>query len=145
MPEISLTIASRLDAVPLLGQLVGFICSSAGLTPVEENEVQVCVVEAVNNSIKHAYKEDPRHKVEVDINWLRTELIFDVWDSGVSADPKWMHSDHFAALDMDPDRLQDIAESGRGLAIIQQVMDSSEYTPGPDRNRFRLIKRLSGV
>ena len=47
MPEISLTIASRLDAVPLLGQLVGFICSSAGLTPVEENEVQVCVVEAV--------------------------------------------------------------------------------------------------
>jgi hypothetical protein len=27
------------------------------------------------------------------------------------------------------------------LGIIQEIMDSSEYTPGKERNRFRMIKR----
>ena len=32
-------------------------------------------------------------------------------------------------------------ESGRGIAIMQSVMDSLEYTAG-DRNRLRLTRRL---
>jgi anti-sigma regulatory factor (Ser/Thr protein kinase) len=52
-----------------------------------------------------------------------------------------MHADHRHALEVHQDRVQDISESGRGLAVIQEVMDSFEYTPGTERNRFRMIKR----
>jgi serine/threonine-protein kinase RsbW len=137
-----LTIASRLDAVPLLGHLVHALCLHAGFAPVEANEVEVCVVEAANNSIKHAYGGDPAHSVAVEVNLLATELILDIWDSGRSAEPSRIHRDHRRTFHLDPDHPEDFSESGRGLAIIQQMMDSFEYTPGSKRNRLRLVKRL---
>ena len=144
MRQITLKIESQLDAVPLLGQVVCFVCSTAGLPAVEGNEVEVCVVEAVNNSIKHAYGGEPAHTVEVEITILEDQLVFDVWDSGKSADSDWIHSDHRDALNINIEHLEEVSESGRGLAIIQQVMNSFEYTPGTERNRFRLTKRLKG-
>jgi len=144
LSQITLTIASRLDAVPLLGQLVTGLCLHAGLTALEANEVEVCLVEVVNNSIKHAYDGDANHFVAVDVALLAKELTLDVWDCGKAADPAWIHQDHSQALELDPDHPEDFSESGRGLAIIQQAMDSFEYTPGTERNRFRLTKRLKG-
>jgi serine/threonine-protein kinase RsbW len=142
LPQITLTIASRLDEVPLLGQVVCSICLYAGLTPNQASEVEACAVEAVNNSIKHAYFEDPDHIVEVVVALESAELILDVWDSGTSADDAKIHRDHLQALDLDPAHLEDVAEGGRGLAIIQQVMDSFHYTPGIARNCFRMTKRF---
>ena len=142
MPQLTLTIASRLDAVPLLGHMVRALCLFAGFAAPEANEVEVSVVEAANNSIKHAYGGDPLHSVVVDVSVSATELTLDIWDSGKSAEPSRVHQDHGPAFTFDPDHPEDFPESGRGLAIIQQLMDSFEYTPGRERNRFRLTKRL---
>jgi anti-sigma regulatory factor (Ser/Thr protein kinase) len=142
LPQVKLTIASRLDAVPLLGHLVRAVCLHAGLASLEANEVEVCVAEVVNNSIKHAYGGDPDHSVAVEVTLLATELTLDIWDSGKSEEPSKIHQDHRQAFSLDPEHPEDFPESGRGLAIIQQLMDSFEYTPGAERNRFRLTKRL---
>jgi serine/threonine-protein kinase RsbW len=142
LPQVTLTIASRLDAVPLLGHLVRSLCLHAGLASLEANEVEVCVVEVVNNSIKHAYGGDPTRSVAVEVTLLATELTLDIWDSGRSEKPSNIHQDHRHAFNLDPDHPEDFPESGRGLAIIQEIMDSFEYTPGTERNRFRLTKRL---
>ena len=139
--RLTLEIESRLDAVPLLGQAMYLVCTAAGFGPLEGNLMEVCVVEAINNSIVHAYQGDPAHGVELEVNLLPNQLIVDVWDSGTSADAAKMHADHSCALQVHSDRVEDISESGRGLAIIQEVMDSFEYTPGTERNRFRMIKR----
>jgi serine/threonine-protein kinase RsbW len=134
-------IESRLEAVPLLGQVACLLCTAAGLTPVEGREVEVCVVEAVNNSIQHAYQGDPDRRVELEITLLPGQLVFHVWDSGTPADAARMNADHRGALEVQLGCVKDISESGRGLAIIQEVMDSFEYTPGTERNRFRMTKR----
>jgi serine/threonine-protein kinase RsbW len=139
--RLAFEIESRLEAVPLLGQVACLLCTAAGFTPVEGSEVEVCVVEAVNNSIQHAYQGDPGRSVELEITLLPGQLIFDVWDSGTPADAARMNADHRGALDVHLDCVKDISESGRGLAIIQEVMDSCEYTPGTERNRFRMTKR----
>jgi serine/threonine-protein kinase RsbW len=139
--RLTLEIESRLDAVPLLGQVMQLVCTAAGFAPTEGSLVEVCVVEAINNSIEHAYNGDHDHGVELEVNLLPNQLIVDVWDSGTSADAAKMHADHRHALEVHQDRVQDISESGRGLAVIQEVMDSFEYTPGTERNRFRMIKR----
>ena len=144
MEQIALKIPSSLHAVRLLGQLVGAICSFRGLTQVEASQVEVCVVEAVNNSIKHAYKGAENREIELEVRLLPDQLVFDVLDSGASADPIHIHADHSHAFEVDLSRLDEMPESGRGLAIIQGVMDSFEYTPGKDRNRFRLVKKLKG-
>jgi serine/threonine-protein kinase RsbW len=139
--RLTFEVESRLDAVPLLGQVAYLLCTAAGLAPVEGSQVEVCVVEAVNNSILHAYRGNSAHRVELEVNLLPGQLIFDVWDSGTSADAAMMNADHRGALEVHSDYVKDISESGRGLAIIQVVMDSFEYTPGTERNRLRMIKR----
>jgi serine/threonine-protein kinase RsbW len=139
--RLAFEIESRLEAVPLLGQVACLLCTTAGFTPIEGSQVEVCVVEAVNNSIQHAYQGDPEQSVELEVTLLPGQLIFDVWDSGTPADAARMNADHHGALEIQSDCVNDIPEGGRGLPIIQEVMDSFEYTPGTERNRFRMIKR----
>jgi len=139
--RLAFEIESRLESVPLLGQVACLLCTTAGFTPIEGSQVEVCVVEAVNNSIQHAYQGDPDQSVELEVTLLPGQLVFDVWDSGTPADAARMNSDHRGALEIESDCVNDIPEGGRGLPIIQEVMDSFEYTPGTERNRFRMIKR----
>jgi inorganic pyrophosphatase len=138
--RFTIEIDSRLEAVPLLGQVVHSLCAAAGFAPDEANRIEVCVVEAINNSIEHAYQGAPARTVEIELELLPNQLIIDVWDSGTSADADKMHADHRHALDIPSDAVCDIAEHGRGLAVIQEVMDSFEYTPGRERNRLRMTK-----
>lgn len=142
--RLTLTIESRLEDVPLLGTLVNALCCFVKLSATARNQVEVCVVEAVNNSIQHAYHGEAGHLVEVAVSLPPESLVFDIFDSGTSADPSAMHADHCGALKLSLDQPQAIAESGRGLAIMQAFMDSMEYTAGvagKHRNQFRLTKR----
>jgi serine/threonine-protein kinase RsbW len=139
--RLNFEIESRLEAVPLLGQVALLLSTAAGFPPLEGSQLEVCVVEAVNNSILHAYRGDPSRRVELEVNLSSDRLIFDVWDSGTPGDPEKINADHRGDLEVPLDAVDGMAESGRGLGIIQEIMDSSEYTPGKERNRFRMIKR----
>lgn len=142
--HIQLVIQSRLSAVPLLAGLVGAICDSAGLCPSDRHLVGLCLVEAANNVIIHAYHEEPGKNVRVEVTLCPEKIWFDVIDSGRPADPAKMNADHRAALE--PGSSQDsLAESGRGIAIMQEVMDSVEYTVQPGSNRLRLTKHFEKV
>jgi anti-sigma regulatory factor (Ser/Thr protein kinase) len=143
--RLTLEFESRLDAVALPGEVVHLLCSAAGFSPIEGAQVELCVAEAINNSIKHAYREDPLGKIELEISLMQDQLVVDVWDWGISATAADIHLDHRHALEVRPDLIQEISESGRGLAIIQEVMDLLEYTPGPAGNRLRMIKRRQMV
>jgi inorganic pyrophosphatase len=123
-----------------LGRVVSLLCIAAGFAPVQASQVEVGVVEAINNSIEHAYEGTPDRKVEIALDLFPNQLIIDVWDSGKSADKAKMHADHRRAFEVSSDAVQDIPERGRGLAVIQDLMDSFEYTPGIERNRLRMTK-----
>src|SRR5208337_4077961 len=62
---IKLTIESRYENVALAGISVNRICREAGLSEQGAFEVELCVVEAVNNAIRHAYREKPGKDVEI--------------------------------------------------------------------------------
>lgn len=140
--RVTLTIESRLEEVPLLGTLVNAICGTAELTAEECNQVELCVVEAVNNCIKHAYLLAPGHSVEVQARLSSDFVVFDIVDSGRPADPRLMTFDHRHKLKMSATNSSQLPESGRGLAIMQQLMDSCEYSSRATKNRLRLTKRL---
>ena len=139
--KLTLEIESRLEAVAVPCQVVYLLCIAASFKPIEASQVEVCVAEAINNSIEHAYKGDRTCRVELDVVLLHSELIVDVWDAGTSGHAGSMNADHLPCLEIQSDRIQDLSERGRGLAVIQQIMDSFEYTPGKERNRLRMIKR----
>ena len=63
--RIKFTIESKLENVPLIGMSVSKLCSLIHLSDIETYQIELCVVEAVTNSIKHAYGLETGRQVEV--------------------------------------------------------------------------------
>lgn len=139
---LQLTIESRMDAVPLLGKLVNSACAAAGASRVDCSQVEVCIVEAVNNCIKHAYGDQPGNQVEVDISFPEGGIKFEIIDHGKAGDPAQILLDRRDRLELDPADLDEIPESGRGIAIIQAVMDEIDYCTNQGVNRLTLTKLI---
>lgn len=138
--QFTLTIQSRLDSVHILAIMARKISESAGFSAHELDEVELCISEAANNAIKHAYSGESKYVVELAVTVLPDSVVYDLFDSGLSADPSMMEADRRYLLDVDP-ALDGLGESGRGIAIMQSVMHSLQYTAG-QRNRLRLTKLL---
>jgi serine/threonine-protein kinase RsbW len=139
---IKFIIDSNLEDVALVGMSINRLCS---LNPVLEQEsfmTELCVVEAINNSIIHAYGNEKGHKVEVAFALTPDELLIKVYDNGKSMDKAELESRDLSSIEIDPGNL-DTVESGRGLAIIKEVMDHVSYTTVDGINCLSLTKKLS--
>lgn len=99
--------------------------------------VDICLTEALNNVIKHAYKGEQNKPIEVivtkDSNLLEMQII----DSGISRD-----SFVIKDLDYDPNDIDNLPESGMGLYLIKQLMDDLDYYSINGKNYFTLRKYL---
>lgn len=132
---IKFAIDSRLEHVSLLGLAVRSICSQLTLSPTEIYQIELSVVEAVNNTIKHAYHSQPGHAVEVIATVETDRLIIEVCDTGLP-----IPEERRSAADFDPDDVLNLPESGMGLHIIHTVMDKVEYDRHGYKNVLRMIK-----
>jgi anti-sigma regulatory factor (Ser/Thr protein kinase) len=103
---------------------------------------ELCVTEAVVNSIKHAYDDEPDHTVAVIFCLLATELVIEVQDTGKSMDPALLEVNRDATLKLDMMDTDDIPESGRGLAIIQNYMDEVHYRVEDNGNYLTMKKKI---
>ena len=82
--KIRLIIDSRLENVSLAGGAVRGIADTLSMDMTARYQLELCVVEAVNNAIKHAYHCQAGHTVEVDILLYPDSLTFKICDSGES-------------------------------------------------------------
>ena len=140
--RMKMVIDSVLENVPLIGMAINKLCSQIPLSLEESFNVEICVVEAVNNSIEHAYKNEPGHEVMVVFAIGPDELILDIYDTGTSLDQKLLENADTKCLDIDPGDHDSIPEGGRGLAIIKEIMDSVTYTSKQGEDCFTMIKKL---
>jgi anti-sigma regulatory factor (Ser/Thr protein kinase) len=137
--RISINIDSRLDHVHLVGHAVHGICSQLGLGEVVVYEIELAVVEAVNNAIKHAYGTRAGHPVEVVISVNEKRLQCEICDRGEPL--PFLQKGQ--VLDFDPRNKRDLPEGGMGLHIMEQVMDDVAYHVRDDgKNCLVLCKRL---
>lgn len=135
---VRLEIDSELVNTTLVAMAVRGLCAMTTLSPVEVNRVELCIVEIVNNAIEHAYGGEMGHKVEVDVNLLESSLSLTVSDWG-----KPMEENKLDAKDSSVDA--DAAVwlcSGRGLPIVQSLMDKVEYQSVGDKNSFIMSKQF---
>jgi anti-sigma regulatory factor (Ser/Thr protein kinase) len=140
--KITLVIGSEYVHVPLVSSAVRSFCTQIPLSDKDAYGIELCVTEAVVNSIKHAYGEKPGNNVTVLFTFHRNELMLEVCDSGRSMDPGLLAKRKHLAIKFDPLKIETIPESGRGLTIIQGFMDDVTYTVNEDSNCLRMIKRI---
>ncbi len=144
MDKIKLVIESDLQQVSLIDMLMNVLCSLGSLSNEECYQVRLCVVEAVNNAIQHAYNHEKCHSVEIDFSVDSKNMIISVLDTGKPM-PKGMleiKAGLFEKLDREkPDQFS-IPENGRGLALMLEMMDQVKYSSKDGKNTLTLIKKL---
>lgn len=133
--SIKLVIDSNLEVVFLAGLAVRAFCSFVPFDEVAVYQVELSVIEAVNNVIKHAYGNQKGHEVEILVLLHLDRLSFQIRDTGLPLDP-----DRIQTMDFDPDNLGALPEGGMGMHIMQSVMDQVEYRRCGDYNVLTLSK-----
>ncbi len=133
---VTLRIDSQLEHVALIGVAVRAICAAVPLDDDEAASVELCVVEAVNNAVEHAYGE-AGHPVEVNLGLAAETLQIVVRDCGRRMD--WTR----ACAQADAYAADALNEGGRGLFIIRSLMDRVSYRLADGWNELAMHKRLA--
>jgi serine/threonine-protein kinase RsbW len=147
MKRLTLEIDSILSEVSLVAVAIHALCVHAGMDQDEAGQVELSLVEAMTNSIQHAYHGEPDHKVMVSITFDKEQLRFDLFDSGMSMPreqvDRLVRGDGIA--DSENCDLVLIPEGGRGLEIIHKAMDEIVYKREGGHNRLTLTRNLRAV
>ena len=135
--KIKLIIDSDVSDVFLIGLSVNRICLEIPVSEIEAYQIEVCVVEAVNNTIKHAYGSEKGHEVEVLMDVNEERIAFHIRDTG-----RTMKTGEKPTLEFDPEDRENFPEGGMGLFIMHQVMDEVKYSSSRGRNVLLLSKHF---
>ncbi len=136
--KIKLVIDSNLDHVGLIGMTVNAVCSSLELSDPIPHDMELCVVEAVNNCIVHAYDNKAGEEIEVILDLASERLTFRIRDKGRTMEPvlRCINRPEFDPLD-----LSTLPENGMGLYIIQKIMDDVAYERSGGINILTMSKQ----
>ena len=120
--------------IPRAGDWIERACISFGLDQTEAFKVKTCVVEAINNSIEHAY-EGQAGNVTMSAWEENQQVKIEIIDEGREPEIREPCSNS--------DELPDpYSERGRGLAIIRAWMDDLSMTRTGSSNVLCMSKRI---
>ena len=132
---LHLSIDSKFSDVALIGHAVRGVCACSPLGTEVYGEMEVCVVEAVNNAIAHAYRHEVGFRVEAAITLHPDRISFEISDFGTAIK-------EFAprTLEFDPEEIGSLPENGMGLFIIETIMDEVGYRSENGRNTLSFCR-----
>ncbi|HEY9796605.1 MAG TPA: anti-sigma regulatory factor [Leptolyngbyaceae cyanobacterium] len=99
---------------------------------------KTALAEGFDNAVCHAHQQlPPETPIDIEVTFFTQSLEIRIWDSGSAFDFE-------AHLQQLPEEIDETAESGRGVKIMQQIADYLSYTRTPDnRNCLLIIKSYS--
>ncbi|NOX18062.1 MAG: ATP-binding protein [Chlorobi bacterium] len=102
--------------------------------------MEICIVEALNNIVKHAYanRDAADRPVEIKAEISGSFLTIEMIDSGISRTVF-----EKAQLKFNPNDIQSLPEGGMGLFLIEKIMDDTEYFSKDGKNFYLMKKRIS--
>ena len=99
--------------------------------------LELAIVEAANNILKHSYKFRKEYPIELTIYHNGQEMEFLFQDKGEQFDISRIKAPNFDWKD-----IEDVPEDGRGVFIINEIMDNIEYDRSGDINILRMTKEI---
>lgn len=135
---IKLIIDSALEHIALVGMAVNTISGEAGFSQETADQMELAVVEAVNNAMKHAYGNRAGREIAVIIEIGPDGITFQVRETG-----KPMAALNVPELNFDPGDIANLPVSGMGLYLIHQIMDEVCYASSEGTNILTMIKKLA--
>lgn len=134
--EVDIIIPNHTRYLSLIGRigedLVHSLCCYAGDREVLAYHLNLVLTEAITNAICHANENDPNKQIQIQISTSDESLSIKVFDEG----------DGFDFANLKTDDMQDTDECGRGIHIINRLMDHVNYRRINKRNVLEMIKKL---
>ena len=140
--SVKFIIYSNLENIPLIGMSVNKLCSSAFFSDMDSFNIELCVVEAVTNSIRHCYGGQAGYEVKVVFTVTQENIVLEICDTGPPMKPGVLDKAVLECPGEDTRDIECIAEGGRGLGIMKEIMDSVTYRSEEGENCLTLIKKL---
>jgi serine/threonine-protein kinase RsbW len=140
MPEkpqkmISLLIDSKFKNISVASLTIRGVARHLALSDIDTYYLELCVMEAINNAIQHAYAGEEGHIVDVNIAYTPGEIIVKVSDTG-----KTMTMYVPKRPDFDPENIKTVPDHGLGLYIMHTVMDEITYETSGTINTLTMRK-----
>jgi serine/threonine-protein kinase RsbW len=132
--QISLRLSFPRDArsVPLLRTIVKDLLDNVGAPSEASSDIEMALSEACSNAVRHAHGS-AEYTVRMAMDREGCEL--EVSDNG-----KWL-----TGTPDPPERVEPEAESGRGLYLMEALVDDFQFIRERDETTVRLIKRWPGL
>jgi serine/threonine-protein kinase RsbW len=118
--EIRICIKSHLAELVKIEQLSRKIAKTIHLSEDQRDNLSIAVTEAVGNAIVHGNKKDPNKNVEIVFQIQEDQIRVSVTDEGPGFELDQL------ADPLDPENV--MKESGRGIFILQTLMDDVDFT-----------------
>jgi len=140
--RITFIIESNMENAPLIGMSVNRLCLAASFSTMEAFNIELCVVEAITNSIRHCYGGKGGHEVKVVLTFTQEDIVLDICDRGPPMEPDILDKAAIQCPEGDNYDIESLAEGGRGLGIIKEIVDSVVYRSLKGENCLTLKKKL---
>lgn len=144
--KINLSIDSDECQVQHIGAAIRCLCGQLELDAVKPSSVELAVVEAVNNSIIHAYKSETGHSVDVTFEYFDDCLNIHIKDTGVPMPESVATrlSGKVVTQSLDVPK-QDLPESGWGIELLKAICDKVSYQSTHSANTISLSFKLASA
>jgi len=140
--SICLTFNSDFNSGKLASMAIKGICLSTNLPLDDIDKIELCCVEVINNAIEHSYDEklcgisDKKIEAIINVSNINIKIIINNW--GIPMKHPLNHYIHKYNNSL----IEELAICGRGLSIVNKVMDEFSYNMSDKKNTFLMIKHL---
>lgn len=140
MERINIRISCELEQLSLLGMAVNGICKRF---PEDIGwEIEISVIEAITNVIKYAYRYCPDKQIDLRLTLEDTQLEIVISDHGSPVDIASLVVSRNFDLKCESACTMQLEESGRGLGLIYNLMDTVVYHREAGINQLILTKSV---
>jgi serine/threonine-protein kinase RsbW len=132
--DVELKIPSDMQFIELLDTVISDVLQKIDLEEEDKAAVNLALIEAGTNAIKHGNKNDPTKDVHCVVSVEDDKLTIRIKDKGMGFDPNTLKNP------LDLEHLHDA--SGRGIYLINVLMDEVEYDFDLTGTEIRMTKYI---
>ena len=129
--KLCLSFPSRLSSVLKFEEEFKLVKDKLGLDEVKFNALLIASIEAVTNAIVHGNKINPKKKINISIEKLKSGVKVEVTDQGEGFNPEEVPDPTL------PENL--LKEGGRGIYIMRSLVDQLKIKPTKKGTKVTLI------
>ncbi|MES1257537.1 MAG: ATP-binding protein [Acidobacteriota bacterium] len=130
--DAKIVLSSDIRFLSALRHAVGELTLELGWSESESRAITLAVEEALTNKIRHAYKNRPDGRIQLEFRTEPGALVFRLTDQGEAPDPARICAR----------RRESLSPGGLGTHIIRDVMDQVVYQTTGEGNRLTMTKYL---